>query len=296
MYVITGATGNTGKRIAENLLAAGKSVKVIGRSAERLAALVEKGAVPATGDLADANFLAEAFQGATAVYLLIPPKWDVSDWRAYQRTLIDAYVQALKASGVKKAVLLSSQGAHLLEGAGPISGLGEFEQAVRQVPGLDSLSLRAGFFMENLYANIGLIKQAGIFGYTLQPDFKLTVVHTRDIAEVATRRLLALDFSGHQHEFVAGPADVPMTEIAGILGAAIGKSDLAYVSFERDAARAGMLQAGLPEPIVDGYLEMFDAMRFLDFQAGFARTSGAATPTSLEWFAENEFKYAFAAN
>lgn len=75
MYIITGATGHTGKRIAENLLAAGHSVKVISRSTEKVAELVAKGAVAAIGDLADADFLTQAFKGATAVYLMIPPKW-----------------------------------------------------------------------------------------------------------------------------------------------------------------------------------------------------------------------------
>lgn len=296
MYVITGATGNTGKHIAENLLAAGKNVKVIGRSADRLSGLVDKGAQAAVGDLADAAFLTEAFRGAEAVYLMIPPKWDVTDWRAYQRTVIDAYVQALRAGGVKKAVVLSSQGAHLLEGAGPVSGLAELEQALKQLPGLDTRSLRPGFFMENFYGNVDLIKQAGIFGYTLQPDLKLPIVHTRDIAEVATRRLLNLDFSGHSHEFIAGSADRTMAEAAVVLGKAIGKPELAYVPFEQDAARNGMIQAGLPETIADGYLELFDSLNRGGYQDGYIRTPEVTTPTSLEWFAENEFKHAFGAN
>ena len=95
MYVITGATGHTGKRISENLLAAGKSVKVIGRSADKLADLATKGATPAVGDLHDTDFLTAAFQGATAVYLMIPPKFDTADWPAYQRELISAYIPAL---------------------------------------------------------------------------------------------------------------------------------------------------------------------------------------------------------
>lgn len=296
MYVITGATGNTGKHIAENLLAAGKTVKTISRNATHLAELVAKGALPAVGDLADPAFLTEAFRGATAVYLLIPPKFDVSDWRAYQRTIMNAYTTALKAAGVKKAVLLSSVGAHLLEGAGPVSGLAELEQAVHQIPGLDTLSLRPGFFMENLYANMNLIKQAGIFGYTLQPDYKMPLVHTRDIAEVATKHLLDLHFTGHSHVFIGGSADLSMPEVAAILGKSIGKPELVYVPFERGAARAGMLEAGLPETIVDGYLDMFDAMTNLDFQQGFVRNAGVSTPTSVEWFAENEFKYAFGSN
>lgn len=295
-YVITGATGNTGQVIAENLLAAGQSVTVIGRNADKLSSLVAKGATPAIGDLADADFLTKTFDGATAVYLMIPPKWDVTDWRAYQRTVSDAFIQALKKTGVKKAVLLSSMGAHLLNGAGPVSGLAELEHAFRSVPGLDSFSLRAGFFMENFYGNISLIKQAGIFGYTLGADVSIPIVHTRDIAEVATKLLLDLNFTGHTFEFVGGTADLNMKEAAAILGKAIGKTDLAYVQFSDADAKAGMLQAGIPETIADGYNELFGALNKGIYQEGYQRTTAVTTPTSFEWFAENEFKHAFNAN
>jgi uncharacterized protein YbjT (DUF2867 family) len=294
MYVITGATGHTGKIIAEQLLAAGKQVKVIGRSAERLADLVAKGAVPAIGTLSDAAFLTNAFQGATAVYLMIPPDWGTTDWATFQRGIANAFLVALPAAGVQKVVLLSSQGAHLIEGAGPVSRLAELEQGLAQIPGLHSLSLRPGFFMENLYANIGLIKQAGIFGYSLKSEIRLPIIHTRDIAAAAIQHLLSLDFQGHTHQFLGGAADLTMQEVATILGTSIGKPDLAYVYFEPAAAKAGMMQAGITETIADGYNELFDALNTGIYQEGYSRTPEVTTPTTLEWFAENEFKYAFA--
>jgi len=293
MYIITGASGHTGKRISEHLLAAGHPVKIISRSAEKVADLVEKGAVAAIGDLSDVHFLTETFKGATAIYLMIPPKWDVTDWRAYQRTISDAYLQALKAAGVKKVVLLSSQGAHLLEGAGPVSGLAELEQGLRSVEGLEARSLRPGYFMENFFGVIGLIKQAGILGYSLRGDIKLPIVHTRDISEVATKRLLDLDFSGHTHEFIGGAEDLTMQEATAIIGQAIGKPELPYMEFTAVDAKAGMMQSGLPATIAEGYNELFAALNSGIYQEGYERTADVTTPTSLQWFAENEFKYAF---
>ncbi len=296
MYIITGASGHTGKRISENLLAAGKSVKVISRSAEKVADLVAKGAVPAIGDLADAEFLTDAFRGATAVYLMIPPKWDVTDWRAYQRSLTETYLKAIRAAGVQKVVLLSSQGAHLLEGAGPVSGLAELEQGLRDIEGLQVRALRAGFFMENFFGVVGLIQQAGILGYALRGDVKFPMVHTQDIAEVAGKRLLELDFSGHTHEFVGGAADLNMHEVAATIGKAIGKPELAYVEFSAADAKAGMEQAGMPATIADGYIELFSALNSGIYQEGYERTAGVTTPTTLQWFAENELKHAFGGN
>ena len=292
MYVITGATGHTGKRISENLLAAGKSVKVIGRHADKLAELVEKGATAAVGDLNDVNFLTNAFQGATAVYLMIPPKMDVTDWRAYQRELIAAYIPALQAAKVQKLVLLSSVGAHMLEGAGPVSGIGELEQALHQVQGLDVLALRPGYFMENLFNSVGMIQHAGINGSIVTADKPVPMVHTSDIAKVATQRLLDLSFSGHSHEFISAVKPT-FQETTRIIGQAIGKPDLPYIQFSSADAKAGMLQAGLPETIADGYVEMQEAMNGADFTAGYVQSNNLQTPVTLEWFVENELKPAF---
>jgi uncharacterized protein YbjT (DUF2867 family) len=249
--------------------------------------------VPAIGNLDDAEFLTQTFRGATAVYLMIPPKWDVTDWRAYQRGISEAFLKALRATGVQKAVLLSSEGAHLLEGAGPVSGLARLEHGLREIEGLHVRALRPGFFMENFFGVIGLIKQAGMVGYSLRADIRMPIVHTRDIADLATKRLLDLDFSGHTHEFVGGAADLTMGEATTILGNAIGKPELPYVVFSPEEAKAGMQQAGIPETIADGYNELFDALNTGIYQEGYVRTADNTTPTTLEWFAAHEFKFAF---
>ncbi len=292
MYVITGATGHTGKRISENLLAAGKPVKAIGRSAEKLADLVAKGATTAVGDLNDTDFLTEAFQGATAVYLMIPPKYDTNDWIGYQRELIHAFIPALQAAKVPKVVLLSSVGAHMPSGAGPVSGIGELEKALHQVDGLEVLALRPGYFMENLFSSVNMIKHAGINGSTVAPDRQVAIVHTSDIAKVATQRLLDLSFSGHSHEFISA-YKLTLPEVTRAIGQAIGKPELPYIQFAPTDARAGMLQAGLPETIADGFLEMEDAMNGSEFYAGYVETNNLTEPVSLEWFVENELKHAF---
>jgi uncharacterized protein YbjT (DUF2867 family) len=293
MYVITGATGNTGYRIAEALLAAGKQVTVMGRSADKLKSLTDKGAKAAVGELEDSAFLADTFQGATAVYALIPPKWDVQGaWRDYQRQVGTSIAEAIRKAEVKKVVVLSSNGAHLPEGAGPVTGLYEFEQMLQGIAGLDILSLRAGYFMENLYANMGMIKGLGFFGYSLNAEVRLPVVHTKDIADVATRYLLSLDFQGLQPVFVPGQRDLTMPEVAKVLGEAIGKPDLHYVAFSQADAKAGMLQAGIPETIAAGYNELFDALNKGVYLNDYKRTPENTTPTSIEDFAK-EFAVAY---
>jgi hypothetical protein len=82
-------------------------------------------------------------------------------------------------------VHLSSYGAQIAEGAGPVSGLHSSEQKLNAIEGLNVLDLRAAYFMENNLAAIGMIHQMGIFGNALLPDLKIPMAATRDVGDFA---------------------------------------------------------------------------------------------------------------
>lgn len=132
MYVVTGATGNTGRVVANRLLDAGKKVRVISRSAEHLRSFVSRGTEPFVADLADQAALTRAFTGAEAVYAMIPPNPTSEDFRAEQRRVTEPIAGALEKSGVKYAVALSSIGADKEAGTGPVAGLHEFENRLNR--------------------------------------------------------------------------------------------------------------------------------------------------------------------
>ncbi|MGA0555329.1 NAD(P)H-binding protein [Larkinella sp. VNQ87] len=294
MYVITGASGNTGKRIAHQLLAAGKPVTVVGRTAEHLTEFTDKGATAAVGSLEDADFLTTIYTGATAVYALVPPNFVTDDFRAYQTRVVDAHTAALRASGVSFVVTLSSLGAHLSEKNGVIQGMTYLENELDAIDGLNTLHLRAGFFYQNFFSSIGLLKQAGILaGFPIEGDKPLVFVHTNDIADAAVRRLLALDFSGKNVQFVAGPRNLTFNEAAIILGQAIGNPELAWTFFPYDQARAGMLQVGFKPSLADNYIEFCQRVNDGSLLGGFVRNAENTTPTTLEDFAQNEFAPAY---
>lgn len=255
-YVLTGSTGNISKPIAQSLIAAGHEVVVISSNADKKTEIESLGAIPAIGDVHNVAFLAETFKGADALYLMIPPVWTPEDWPAFMKQIADNYIAALKASGVKKVVQLSSIGAHLGYGAGPINGLAYLEKQLRELALVDVLSLRPSYFYTNLYAMADLIKNAGIMGSNFgQADEKMVLVHPSDIAAAAAKHLLALDFTGHSHEYIS--SDVRrFSEIASVIGQAIGKPELPWVQFSDQDAYNGMLGAGLQKTIADGYLEM----------------------------------------
>lgn len=285
-YVITGASGNTGKLIAKNLLNAGHQVVAVSRNKSKIQDLLELGAIGAIGDLEDTEFLTLTLTGADAVYALIPPKFDLQeDWRVYQDRITDSFIEAIKKSGIKNVVLLSSMGSHLPAGTGPVAGLHYFEELLKNIDGLNVYALRPGFFIQNLYAQIPLIKQASIVGYSLKSEVKVPFTHTKDIAEAATEKLLKLDFKGFEKGFVSGAKEYTMPEVASILGNAIGKPDLNYVSFSNEDAKAGMVQNGLPETVADGYLELFDAINKGTYLNDYTRTPENTSKTTVEDFA-----------
>lgn len=283
-YVITGATGNTGSRIAKALLSRGNKVRAIARNADKLAELKAAGAETLAGNQEDVSFLAEAFKGADALYFMIPPNYGAADFRGYQNKLADAGVAALSRSPVKHVVSLSSIGAHLPQKAGVVQGLHDMEQKLNTLGDIHIVHLRPAYFMENLFGLVGVVKQLGILGSPVRADLSFPMVATQDIAEVAVRRLSSLDFEGRQIHYVLGPRDISFTEAAPIIGKALGKPDLSYIAFPYEEAKKAMMGMGLSESAATAMVEFVESMNEGRVMSDYRRTPDATTPTTLEQF------------
>jgi uncharacterized protein YbjT (DUF2867 family) len=286
MYAITGATGNTGKKIAEVLLAKGKKVRVIGRTAERLRPLADKGAEPFVGSLDDAAFLTRAFTGVKAVYAMIPPNYAAPHFRAYQNKLGEAIATSIAAAQVLYVVNLSSLGAHLPEKTGPIKGLYDMEQRLNKLERTHVLHLRPTYFMENLFWSMNLIKTMGMNGSPLRGDLLIPMIATTDIAAVATDRLLRLDFLDKSSKELFGQRDLTMPEVTRILGKAVGKPDLPYVQFPYEDAEKAMVGMGLSIDMARSFSELYRAFNDGILKPTEPRSESNTTPTSIEEFAK----------
>jgi uncharacterized protein YbjT (DUF2867 family) len=291
---IVGASGNIGSKTAETLLQSGQTVRAIARHADKLQPLAEKGAEIWTGDSADAAFLTKAFTGADAVFLIISTKMDAENVRAYQDSLGEAQVLAIQQAGVKNVLLISSQGAHTEDKTGIIAGLARQEKRLNDLEGVNVLSLRPTYFMENLFNSIGLIKNMGINGSAIKKDIAMPLIATQDIAEVAAQKLLHLPFSGKSHQDLLGARDYTHEEITQILGKTIGKPELPYVEFSYADQKAGLVQYGISDSVADAFVGMYEGINIGRLAHG-ERNTSSTTPTSLEWFAENVFKHAYQA-
>lgn len=259
-FVITGSLGNISKPLAERLVAAGHSVTVVSSKAEKSAQIEALGARAAIGSVEDVGFLTKTFTGADAVYTMVPPNFGAGDWKKYIGSIGENYAEAIKSSGVKYVVNLSSIGAHMPNGCGPVSGLFFVEKALNGLDGANVKHLRAGFFYFNFLGNIGMIKNMGIIGANYGEGTKLPLVHPDDIAEAAAGELLGLSFKGKSIRYVVSDEKVTH-EVAAILGKAVGKPELPWINFKDEDTIAGLVQAGLSEEIAKNYAEMGAAMR-----------------------------------
>ena len=208
MHVVIGATGNTGSVVAKQLLACGKKVRVIGRTADRLQPLAELGAEPFLVDITDAEAVPRAFIGAQAVYVMVPPDVRREDVLAHSERVSDALASAIEKVRIKYAVGLSSIGADKTEKTGSVAALTHLERKLRHIAGLNLICLRSGYFMENTLAQIGMLQAMGKTGGPLRADLKLPMIATRDIGAFAADALLNLNFSGKQTHEILGQRDL----------------------------------------------------------------------------------------
>jgi uncharacterized protein YbjT (DUF2867 family) len=289
-YVITGSIGHISKPIVTKLLAAGHSVTVITSNADKSKVIEALGAKAAVGSIEDVTFLKNTFAEADALYLMIPPKWTVTNWFEYQSKVADNYIEAVKSNQIKNVVLLSSIGAHMRKGCGPVDGAGYLEEKLLGLKDTNSKFLRPSYFYYNLFSMIPLIKHAGIIGSTQGPNHKLILTHTSDIAEAATEELLNLNFKGQSVRYIASD-ERTWSEITTILANAIDKPGIPYVEFTDEQSLQGMLQAGLSPTIADGYLAMGKALRTGEMEADYWKNK----PTKLGKVKLEEFVKEFVA-
>ena len=260
-YIITGSLGHISLPVVKNLVDAGHEVTVISSNESKKAEIESLRAHAAIGSVHDADFLKNTFAGSDAVYLMVPSDFSVTDYPKFQREIGDRYVEAVSAAKIKNVVLLSSIGAHMKTGAGPIDGLAYLEDKLRAVKNLNVNALRPSYFFYNLYSQAGLIKNAGITGSNFgDTDEKLVLTYTGDIAKVVTAELLALSFTGFNITYIASDERHP-NEIAEVLGAAVNKAGTPWITFTDEQSTQGMLVAGLNPVFAKLYTDMGKAIR-----------------------------------
>lgn len=276
MFVVNGATGNTGSVVVKALLAAGKKVRAVVRDEKKAAPLGALGAELFVADLHDPAALERAATGAEGVYFLSPPDMAARDFVTERKALTERQVAALARARVPHVVLLSSIGAQHAEGTGPIRTIYNVEQQLRRA-GLPSTFVRAAYFVENWGAVAHPMKQDGVLPSFLALDRKMAMVSTPDIGRTAARALLEGPRGTRAIE-LAGPADLSPTDVAAIAGKILGKPVQAVLA-PLEAVVPTFTSFGISQNIAELYREMYEgvASGLVAPEPGSARERGTTT-------------------
>ena len=295
MITVMGATGNTGRKIAERLLEAGEQVRALGRSPEKLAQLETLGAETVAGDVRDADHLTSTFAGADAVYTLTALDPTLPDYHADQDRRGEAIVAAIRASGVRHVVALSAIGAELARGNGFIASLHRQERRLRALDGVDVLILRPGAFFEGFHEALETIRHEGVLADSVAPEAKVPMIATADVAAIAARALRERSWSGVAVRELLGPRDLTYTEVAAAIGAAIGEPDVPYVQLPDQQLVTILTEtAGFSLDFATLYVEFNQALSEERLHSLEGRNESNTTPTEFEQFAA-ELAQAYAA-
>ena len=221
MFVVVGATGNTGSAVAETLLSRKQPVRIVVRSADKGVAWKAKGAEVTVASLDDVSVLTKAFEGATGVYLLVPPNYGASAWLVDQCARMDRVAEAVKKSGIAHVVFLSSIGGHIAEGTGPIRAARYGEHALGEA--VKNLTvLRPCYFMENWAPVLGAVKGQGVLPTFIASQAKIPMISTKDVGRIGAEQLMA-GGKGKQIVELAGPEEYSPDQVAAALSQILGK-------------------------------------------------------------------------
>jgi uncharacterized protein YbjT (DUF2867 family) len=273
-FVVAGVSGNTGSVVAESLLARRESVRVVVREASGAAPWAARGAEVAVADLEDDSALTRALRGARGAYLLIPPSFSAPSLRAYQTNVARSLAVAASESGVGHAVLLSGFAAHRDSGSGPLGGLHDAERLLGAVPGLRLSSIRAGYFYENVFPVLSVVKEAGLLPSFFPAQLPVPMVATRDIGLLAVDLLLDATSRG----VVELGSGLTYAEIARVLGGVLGKP-VRVDEIALDAIAPLIASLGFNVDLTNAYVELIKGIRSgaLTFEGGHRRVE-AHTP------------------
>jgi uncharacterized protein YbjT (DUF2867 family) len=280
---ITGPTGHIGKQIVRNLQdAGGHELILLARKPEKLNEERARGAIVVQGNLEDVNYVRRATAHVDALFWMMPPKLDETSFRAYVRKLAENAAYAIRTNKIRRVVFLSSIGAHLENGCGPVTGLHDAEQILRR-SAWNLMILRPTYFMENFMMSLDSIAELGAVYLPLSGSATFPMIATRDIAEVAARALGDGGWSGLRIAPLHGPRDYSFEEAARIIGENINHP-VQYVQVTPEQTYSFLINNGASEQMADLFLEMYHAIETGYMKDEIPRSPQTTTPTTLEEF------------
>jgi uncharacterized protein YbjT (DUF2867 family) len=280
---ITTPSGHIGSKVTELLLDAKADLVLLTRDPSKVKSFSSQGVPVLLGSPDDAAFVTTATKGVDVLFWVTPPNYTSTDYREFQRRCGRAAVQAIQANRISRIVNLSSIGAHLGSGTGPVNGLYDVEKMLDAVS-RNVTHLRPGYFFENYLMQIESIRSSNSIFLPVSGSRRLPMIATRDIAQVAAERLLEPTWAGRSVRGLQGPRDLSFDEAAELISRSTGLK-IRHVKVPEDAVRQHLMGAGLSDNVTGLLLEMYRAIESGTMKPAEVRTTATTTPTTLDVFA-----------
>jgi uncharacterized protein YbjT (DUF2867 family) len=287
---ITGSLGNISKPLTKELVQKGHTVTVISSNTERQKEIEALGAKAAIGKMEDAEFLTSAFKGADIVYVMetLGQGFFFNKDLDFMNALVNignSYKKAIEQAGVKKVIHLSSIGAHTDKGNGMLAFHYKIEKILDQLPNDVSIKImRPVGFYYNMFAYMPTIKTQGTIIQNYGGDEKEPWVSPLDIAEVVAEEI-EKPFNGRTIRYIASEELSP-NEVAKILGDAINKPDLKWITITDEQMLNGLLAAGMNPDVAKGLVGMNEGRRSGVLYEDYHRNKPLLGKTKLKDFAK----------
>lgn len=259
---ITGSLGHIGKPLTQELVQKGHSVTVISSNPEKQKEIEAMDAISAIGSLKDVDFITTSFINADVVYCMVPPAnyFDHNlDLLAYYQKLGNNYVQAIKQSGIKRVINLSSVGGHLDKGNGILLGAHYVENLLNELSSDVSIThIRPTEFYYNLLPQVHSAKSNGFIASNIGNEVVNSWVSPIDIASAISEEITT-PLTGRKVRYVASE-ELTYNELVSILGNAIGNPELKWLAITDEQMKDGLITAGMNPTIAVGLTEMCSAI------------------------------------
>jgi uncharacterized protein YbjT (DUF2867 family) len=284
--VIAAASGNIGRRTAEKVIQAGAETVLLARNPEKLADLVERGAIVHSISSDDCQGLIEVTQQADALFWLTPPKLDVSNIRDWYLHTATAGANAVRANNIPRVVNISSIGAGAKPNLGTVSFSGDVESIFNET-GANVVHLRPGYFMENFLTQVEAIQHDCVVRFPYPSDHDIPWISTDDIGDVAAQYLIARHWAGQWTRNLMGPENLTLLETTRILSQVLDRS-IDYVRVSIESLQQQFAAMGATTEVQQEMGDLFRALGDLDGVYATARTLDAITPTTFEQFVKHK--------
>lgn len=256
---LTGSLGHIGKPLTQELVRKGHSVTVISSNYKKQKDIESMGAFSAIGSLEDLDFITSEFSGADAVYSMVPPAnyFDQNlNLLGYYHKLGSNYAQAIKQTGVKKVVNLSTIGGHLDKGNGILRGAHHVENFLNELPSDVAIThIRPTAFYYNLLPEVYSAKENGFIASNIDGEVVNAWVSPLDIASAIAEEITS-SLTERKIRYVASD-ELTYNELVVIIGKAINNPDLKWVFITDEQMQNGLETAGIQPKIAKGLTEMY---------------------------------------